>query len=398
MRVLVLENEPSSLRGGQELSLFDVCRGLAARGHEIELLYTIEGNLLPKYREFCRRVDRVTGYYINRARPVRSLAHLAADVLQLGQSAPDVIYANQYLDSLFGRMLAQRFHRPFVCHMRLPPPGMFCGQYKWGMSGPVRLIATSNQTREDYVACGFRRDRIDVVYNGIATRDWRPRLTRSEALSRLGIDPRTFLVLYAGRLHPGKGINVLIDALPLLPPNTQLMIAGPEIPDGRPKPYQPDLKAQAEALGVGARCHFIGQVPKIAELYNAADVTAVPSVSSEAFGRAIIESMACGTPVVASRAGGIPEILTGEFAQHLFSAGDQHALAARLNALRGWRDRDPDLAARCRAHVEAHFDVANTIAGVEASLERTVAEWRTGAPVPTAAGPAIHTETPCASA
>ncbi len=155
MRVLVLENEPSSLRGGQELSLLDVCRGLAARGHEIELLYTTEGNLLPQYREFCRRVDRVTSYIIDRARPVRSLAHLAADLLQLGRSAPDVIYANQYLDSLFGRLLAQRFHRPFVCHLRLAPPEAFCGQYKWGMGGPVRLIATSNQTRDDYVAYAF---------------------------------------------------------------------------------------------------------------------------------------------------------------------------------------------------------------------------------------------------
>ncbi len=167
------------------------------------------------------------------------------------------------------------------------------------------------------------------------------------------------------------------------------MIAGPEVPFGRATAYGPDLKAQAEALGVSARCHFIGPFPTIAELYTAADVTAVPSVVSEAFGRTVIESMACGTPVVASRVGGIPEILTGEFARHLFPAGDHHLLAERLNALHGWRELDPDLAARCRAHVEAHFDVAATIAGVEASLERTVAEWRSGAPVPTAAGPAF---------
>ena len=68
MRVLVLENEPSSRRGGQELSLLDVCRGLAARGHAIELLYTIDGDLLDEYRGFCRRVDRVTAYARSTAR------------------------------------------------------------------------------------------------------------------------------------------------------------------------------------------------------------------------------------------------------------------------------------------------------------------------------------------
>ena len=59
MRVLVLENEPSSKRGGQELSLLDVCQGLAARGHHIELLHTADGNLLERYRSFSDRIDRV---------------------------------------------------------------------------------------------------------------------------------------------------------------------------------------------------------------------------------------------------------------------------------------------------------------------------------------------------
>ena len=128
-----------------------------------------------------------------------------------------MIYANQYLDSLFGRLLAWRFQRPFVCHLRLPPPDVFCAQYRWGMAGPVRLIAISNQTREDYVARGFRRDRIDVVYNGIAVDAWQPHLTRSEVRSRLDLDAKAFLAVYAGRLHPSKGVEVLIDALPLLP-------------------------------------------------------------------------------------------------------------------------------------------------------------------------------------
>jgi glycosyltransferase involved in cell wall biosynthesis len=123
----------------------------------------------------------------------------------------------------------------------------------------------------------------------------------------------------------------------------------------------------------------------------------LPSTSSEAFGRTIIESMACGTPVVGSRIGGIPEILTGEFGQFLFPAGDHRALANRVNALAGWVHRDPDLADRCRAHVHQHFDVVRTIDGTETSLERTVAEWRGGAR-PQAADDILRTPRPCASA
>jgi glycosyltransferase involved in cell wall biosynthesis len=397
MRILVLENEPSSRRGGQELSLLDVCRGLAGRGHEIELLYTADGDLLPQYRSFCRRVDRVTMYAIDRARTLTSAVRLVMDVVQAGRPVPDVIYANQYLDSLFGRLLAWRFRRPFVCHLRLAPPDVFCAQYRWGMAGPSRLIAISKCTREEYVACGFRRDRIDVVYNGIAAGAWQPRLTKSDARSRLEIDARAFIVVYAGRLHPLKGVEVMIDALPLLPSDVQLVIAGREMPDGPREPYEPKLKRQVAALGLSARCHFIGHCSQIAELYRAADVTVLPSVRSEAFGRSVIESMACGTPAVASRVGGIPEILTGEFDQYLFPVRDHRALAGRLASLRGWCERDPGLADRCRAHVERHFDIVNMVGGVEASLERTVAEWSAGGRMP-AAGRIGRSGSPCASA
>ena len=397
MRVLVLENQPTSLRGGQDFSLLDICRGLAAGGHDVELLYTRPGDLLAEYDTFCRRIDQVSAYAVDRRRTLRSAAQLAADLVQRRRTVPDVIYANQYLDSLFGRLLGWRFQRPFVCHVRLRPPDIFCEQYRWGMRGTARLIATSNQTREDYVARGFRRDRIDVVYNGIAPEAWQPTITRAEARARLDLDPRAFLIAYAGRFHPDKGLQVLINALPLLRDHAQVVMAGREIPDGRKDVYEDQLKEQARTLGVAGRCRWVGHLSRAAELYRAADVVVLPSTSSEAFGRTIIESMACGTPAVGSRIGGIPEILTGEFAEFLFPAGDHRALACRLNALDGWADKDPGLAGRCRSHVCQHFDVVRTIDGTESSLERTVAEWRGGAR-PHAAGDILRTPRPCASA
>ena len=66
----------------------------------------------------------------------------------------------------------------------------------------------------------------------------------------------------------------------------------------------------------------------------------LPSVS-ETFGRMLVESMACGTPAVASAAGGMPEVLTGEFARYLFPVRDAGALSNRLDMLRDWRRRDP---------------------------------------------------------
>src|SRR5439155_19659663 len=121
---------------------------------------------------FARRIDRAGGYAIDRSRPLPSAVRLFTDVSQSRHPAPDLVYANQYQDSLFARALAMRFNRPFVCHVRLSPPDRFCGQYRWGMRGAIRLIAISHAMRDEYVASGFFGDRVDVVHNGIDVADW----------------------------------------------------------------------------------------------------------------------------------------------------------------------------------------------------------------------------------
>jgi glycosyltransferase involved in cell wall biosynthesis len=389
MRILALEREPSLRRGGQERSFFDICRGLAAAGHEIELLYTEPGDLLDAYRRFCRRVDRVAAYTVDRARTVSAAGRFVLDALQIGRGAPDVIYANQYLDSPFARVLAARFNRPFVCHLRLPPPDELCGQYRWGMRGAARLIAISNQTRDDYAARGFRADRIDVVYNGIDPEAWRPRRSREDVRRSLGIDPEALLIVYAGRLHPGKGIETLIDAVASLTAPVRLIVAGRERPDGSGRDYEAELRAHAGRRRLEGICQFVGHVDAPADLYGAADVTVLPSLVAEAFGRVIIESMACGTPAIGSRTGGVPEVLTGEFSRYLFDKGDSSALASRLELLHDWRARDPGLAGRCRLFVEQRFDLSKSIAGVDAALRRTVSESSAGT-LASAATSALH--------
>lgn len=375
----MLELEPSTARGGQELSLYDVCSGLAERGHEIDLLYTHEGDLLERYRRFCRRIDRVHGYNIDRRRTLGALVEMAGDLVQCGRSTPDVIYLNQYFDTPFARLLGWRFRRPVVCHLRLAPPDRFSGQFRWGMRAVSRFIAISQYTRDEYIARGIPPGRIGVVYNGIDVREYAPLVARDEGRRRLGVDPRSYVIVYAGRLHHQKSIEVAIDAVAELAEPADLVIAGRPLADGSTQPYEAELRARARARGVAARCHFLGHVSPIAELYAAADVTVLPPVGREAFGRVVIESMACRTPAVASRSGGIPEILSGEFGDHLFAPGDSRDLARRLSALRDWRVRDPQLGERCRSHVEREFGVRRSVEGVERTLDRALGEWRSAA-------------------
>jgi glycosyltransferase involved in cell wall biosynthesis len=381
VRILALENEMSSRRGGQERSLLAMCEGLAARGHTIVLGYVRSGDFEGRYRRCCEQLIKVDGYTVDRSRTTASLVDFGVSLLALRAARADVVYANQYLDSPLARTSAMTSRRPFVCHLRLPPPDRFSFQYRYGMRGAVRLIANSRQTRDDYVAHGFRGDRIDVVYNGIDAAACQPAHSAAEIRQRLGIAASSFLVAFAGRLHPGKGIETLVDAVSRLAPPVDLVIAGRDHEDGSGRSFEAEVRQAIRDRGVESRCHLVGHIDPIADVFAAAEVTVLPSVISETFGRAVVESMACGTPVVASRIGGIPEIMTGEFAGHLVPPGDAPALAAKLEQFRTWRARDPDLGVRGREHVERHFALTSSIDGVDAVLRRVLDEWHAGTAV-----------------
>jgi glycosyltransferase involved in cell wall biosynthesis len=95
------------------------------------------------------------------------------------------------------------------------------------------------------------------------------------------------------------------------------------------------------------------------------DLTGVPSEWGEAFGRVLIESMASGVPVVASRDGGIPEVLRPTFEDHLYPPGNVEQLQNRILQFIDWRTEKPSLGASVREHVEKNFSIDQTIDGIE---------------------------------
>jgi len=107
----------------------------------------------------------------------------------------------------------------------------------------------------------------------------------------------------------------------------------------------------------------------------------LPSLWSEPFGRVVIESMACETPVVASRVGGISEILTGEFAEWMVTAGQPGELASRVLAITEQSAADPGIGQRARAHVASRFSVDRMVDGVEHALLGAVERFRMPSPM-----------------
>jgi glycosyltransferase involved in cell wall biosynthesis len=168
-------------------------------------------------------------------------------------------------------------------------------------------------------------------------------------------------VIYVGVVNPLKGIHYLIKAFSLVAgqfPSAQLVIIG----NHDNKSYVGDLLEQVKSLGLADRATMVGPMPQseLAVRMSMASVLVLPSVS-EGLPRVIIEAMATATPVVASRVGGIPELIEDGITGFLVPPGDETALAAKLH----WALKDP---VRARAMGAAARSVAERLFSTERYL------------------------------
>jgi len=198
-----------------------------------------------------------------------------------------------------------------------------------------RLIAISEATKQDVVRMLRVRPAAVTVTHLAADGHFRPVASgpaRTAVLARYGVaEP---YVLYHGNTRPHKNVIGLVRAFAMIQrsmPGLHLVITGRDVPGDRERDYG-DIRREAEALDLTDHIKFTGYVDDadLPSLYSGAAVTAVPSLM-EGFGLPALESMACGTPVVASRAGALPEVV-GD-AGLLVDPSDTGALAEAITRI-----------------------------------------------------------------
>ncbi len=360
--------------GGVERSVFQATRELVGRGHQVNLIYAQGGDLVPGFKQMCASVHhaRYTDYSFPESRGRAWMEHvrLLPAVAWAATRRPDVYYMNRTFAAEWALQAAKLSPAPVVCHWRgTQTPGP---RYVASLSAKVsRFVANSAFTRDVWLAAGIDPDKVDVVHAGLDAAEYPEggAAQRESARVELGIPDDVFVAVFVGRLDAEKGVEVLLEAwrrLAVTPAEALLLLVGSPVLHSDGQAYLDQLKALAPAGTV----RFLGARRDVVTPLHAADVAVVPSTWDEPFGRTVIEAMATGRPVVASRVGGIPEMLSGPFARFLFERGDSAGLATLLSGLRGWQQHDPDLGARCAAHVRDHFSVGHMVDGMEAAIGR----------------------------
>ena len=201
----------------------------------------------------------------------------------------------------------------------------------------------------------------------------------AQARRDMGLPATGVLALFVGRIDPIKGIDVLTEALARTvtgwvseTPAPRLIVVGGELDvNGSPTGDLADVAAEARRLGIADSVFFLGSRPQedLATLYQAVDFVVIPS-RYESFGLVAIEAMASGTPVIASRAGGLPYSVRDGVAGLLVAPDNVIALTDAMLELSRKPDRRASLAANARAEA-ARFSwqsVATAMSGVYRSL------------------------------
>ena len=334
--------------GGAESLIVPFARQLDPSRYELFLccLATIQGNALEKELRAANIEVLNLG-----ARNLRDLRAFRKLLRFLREQHIDLIHAHLTYASIWAAVASRLTKIPSVATLHVAPPDARANGGRFAVRDRLmrfvtnrwssRVIAVSDALRRRYLERGgLAESRIVTVHNGIEVERFARDARESRALLArdLAIPDSARIVATVSVLRPGKGIEVLLEAVPHVVaevPDACFVIVG----DG---PMRETWSARAEALGVTQHVRWAGYRNDVAALLAGCELFVLPSLD-DAFPTVLMEALAAGVPIVATDVGGIPEIVDANVGR-LVPPNDADALARAIAAVL----RDGDAYARMR--------------------------------------------------
>jgi len=365
----VLQIVPQMEVGGVETGTLDVAQALVQRGHQA-LVISHGGALVPRLEQLGARHWLLS---VHRKSPLAAWAMVRAVSRIILDERVDVIHARSRVPALIGYLAWRRAARALALtegRDRLPVfvttchgfyrPHWFSFPATWGRA----VIAVSDaMARHLLDRFGVTPEQLRMIPRGVD-------LTRYPFRDIAQDPPRPLWTIgIIGRLTPIKGHAPLLKAMAAvvkLVPKVLLLVVGDAPPEKAA--YEQELRRLVEQLGLEKVVSFVGRRDDIPSLLAATDLLVMPSTYHEGFGRVVIEAGAAGVPVIATRVGGVVDVLEDHRTGLVVPPNDPAALSHAIVRLLKDRPFAAGLARAFRATIEQEFSL-------ERMIDRTLAVY-----------------------
>jgi glycosyltransferase involved in cell wall biosynthesis len=301
---------------------------------------------------------------------------IAALVKVIKQNKPDVIQVHLSRDLwvaaagvmvggkvpvVFSQQMASSYLKRDVLH-------------RWVWGHVSRVMALTEEIRNQVIRCTtIADDKVVVLPYGIDSDTFQPDSELRVGLRKeYEISDRQVVFGMVGRLDPGKGQGVFLEALSDFDDDRILGVLIGEETRGEPG-YRKELEARVAALGLGNRVKFLGYIDDPNGCYPMLDVLVMPS-RKETFGLVLIEAMSFGLPVIATNAGGVPEIVIDGKTGILVPPGDARALAGAMRTLFEDNELRQEMGHRGRERAIQHYRLDHHMAQLEMIFRQAAGE------------------------
>lgn len=374
MKILFLDQ--SGKPGGAELCLIDIAKpyrdsclvGLFADG---------------TFKQLLNEQNIPVQVLATQGIEVRKESGLAKGLGSLGQLVPlinrvttlsrnyDLIYANTQKALVVGAIASFLSRRPLVYHLHdiLSLDHFSSTNRRIAVTLANRaalVIANSQASQAAFISAGGRKEIVDFVYNGFDLNLYQQQASTKQ---ELGLEGK-FLVGHFSRLSPWKGQHILLEALTHCPENVAAILVGDAL--FGEQDYVQQLHAKVAELKLENRVKFLGFRSDIIPLMSACDLVTHTSTVAEPFGRVIVEAMLCGTPVVATKAGGAIELVEPSQTGWLVEPGDVEGLATTINTCFQQPELSATIAQQAKLQASQRFDVATINQQIRQLLSKIV--------------------------
>ncbi len=385
--------------GGLNVYVRELARELAERGHYVDVFTRRAGAAAPETEPiaasgFARlvHIDAGPAAYEAKAMLPEYLDQFVAGVLAFAEREGvtyDVIHSHYWLSGVAGERLKARWHVPHIAMFHtlgevknrarvseIEPGPRIDAEHAIAALADRIVVASHDEQQLLVRLYGADADHIAVVPCGVNLDLFQP-IDKDDARRQLGLHDDDRILLFVGRIEPLKGVDILLGAAAQLEATGDcfVIVVGGEsaAQDGE----MAHLRSLASRLGIAERVSFLGAVDheRLPLFYSAADVCVVPSFY-ESFGLVALEAMACGTPVVASRVGGLAGTVRDGETGYLIPWRCPEPFAERLELLLGNEELRRAMGQSAREAVE-HYrwgNVAEAVLGLYRDvIENTVA-------------------------